>query len=151
MTKFVNINKVESLKKSIMKKNIFSVMMIIAAAIAVMAFTIPYGKSINPQQEKAVSAFPKDVQQIFETSCFDCHSDAASNAKAKMKLNFSKWDELSDAKKVGKMEGINDEVTKGNMPPGKYVTNHPEKALSAEQKDLVSKWIAAESAKLMGQ
>jgi mono/diheme cytochrome c family protein len=151
LIKFVIYNKEKSLKITIMKKSILSVMVVIAAAFAVMAFTLPTFKNINPPQDKPVALFPADVQKIFETSCYDCHSDAASNAKAKMKLNFSKWGELTDAKKVGKMENINEVVSKGDMPPGKYVTNNPDRALGQEQKDLVNKWVTAESAKLMGE
>jgi hypothetical protein len=134
-----------------MKKSLLSVVVLIAATFAVMAFTFPSGKGIIPPQDQKTSLFPDNVQKILETSCFDCHSDAASNAKAKMKLNFSKWSELSDAKKVGKMEGINETIQKNDMPPGKYLEKFPEKVLSAEQKGAVSKWVTEESAKLMGQ
>jgi hypothetical protein len=136
-----------------MKKQILSIVVLFAAFLAVMAFTYPAntGKTANPPQELVKTFFPQDVQKILETSCYDCHSDAASNAKAKMKLNFSKWGELADAKKVGKMENINEVVKKGDMPPGKYITNNPGAALSQEQKDLINKWVTEESAKLMGQ
>jgi len=134
-----------------MKKTILSTLLIITAAIAVMAFTLPSGKNTNPPQDKPVSLFPEDIQKAFETSCYDCHSDAASNAKAKLKLNFSKWGELTDAKKVGKMESINEVVKSGDMPPGKYLEKFPEKAFNQEHKDLVNKWVTEESAKLMGE
>jgi len=133
-----------------MKKMILSAIVLFAAALAMMAFTYPSGKASNPQEQVA-SVFPENVQKIFETSCFDCHSEAASNAKAKMKLNFSKWSELSDSKKVGKMEEINEVITKGDMPPAKYVSNHPEKTVGQEQKDIIAKWVVEESAKLMGE
>ena len=134
-----------------MKKNLLSISVLIAAFFAVMAFTLPYGGAINPPQDQKTALFPENVQKILETSCYDCHSDAASNAKAKMKLNFSKWSELSDAKKVGKMETINDEIKGGKMPPERYLSNNPSKALTQEQKEIVDKWVVDESAKLMGQ
>lgn len=134
-----------------MKKLILSVLVTFVAAFAMMAFTNPKITGFNAPQEKATAVFPEDVQKVLETSCFDCHTDAASNSKAKMKLNFSKWSELSDSKKVGKMEGISEVIKSGDMPPGKYINNYPDKALSQEQKDLISKWVTDESAKLMGQ
>jgi hypothetical protein len=138
-----------------MKKLIISSILLIAAGLAVMAFTYPSvsvsGKNINPPQEKVVPVFPEAVQKIFETSCFDCHGDASSNTKAKMKLNLTKWSELSDAKKVAKMQDINDEVSKGDMPPGRYIENHPDRAPGKEQKDIINKWMTEESAKLMGK
>lgn len=133
-----------------MRKLIISGIVMSLAVLALMAFNYPSFNSGNPQ-DKPASAFPEDIAKIFETSCYDCHSDAASNAKAKMKLNFTKWDELTDAKKVGKMENINEVVSKGDMPPGKYVENHPERALTADQKSLVGKWVTEESKKLMGE
>ncbi len=134
-----------------MKKTFLSFLVIIATSLAVMAFTMPSIKTDNPPQDKVQAMFPDDVQKILENSCYDCHSDASSNAKAKLKLNFTKWSELSDAKKIGKLEGINDEVKGAKMPPERYLSNNPGKALTAEQKELINKYVTEESAKLMGQ
>jgi mono/diheme cytochrome c family protein len=134
-----------------MKRFIISTFIIIAAALAVTAFSIPSGQDNNPPQDKAPVLFPEDVQKILETSCYDCHTEASSNAKAKMKLNISKWSEMSDAKKVGKMESISETIKSGEMPPAKYLEKFPEKALTQEQKDIVTKWVTEESNKLMGQ
>jgi len=138
-----------------MKKKSFSLAAIIAVVLTVMAFTFPSsrlcGQSANPPQDQVASVFPADVQKVIETSCYDCHSDAASNAKAKMKLNFSKWSELSDSKKIGKMENINEVVSKGDMPPAKYQSNYPDRVPGKEQKDIINKWVTEETAKLMGK
>ncbi len=135
-----------------MKKVILSGLALTAAILFTMAFTNPsvIGNQINPQ-EKAASVFPEDVAKIMETSCYDCHTDASSNAKAKLKLNFSKWEEMSAAKKVGKMEAIIDEIKDGDMPPSKYVEKFPDRALNADQMNLVDTWVANETKKLMGE
>lgn len=127
-----------------MKNTLLSLILIITAGFIVVAFT-------NPPQEKPAAQFPADIQKIFETSCFDCHTDLSSNPKSKGKLNFTTWDSLSAAKKVGKLQDISDVVSKGDMPPGKYLEKFPEKAITKEQKDLVIKWAAETSDKLMGQ
>ena len=138
-----------------MKNSVVSVIALFSATLVVLAFTYPAGRlsanNGNPPQEQVAPVFPEAVQKVVETSCFDCHSDASSNAKAKMKLNFSKWSDLSDSKKVGKMEAINEVVSKGDMPPAKYISNHPDKAPGQEQKDIINKWATEESAKLMGK
>jgi hypothetical protein len=138
----------------IMKKLIIPGIILFAAFLAIMAFTIPVnifsGKQVNPPQEKVVSSFPENVTKVLETSCYDCHGDASSNAKALGKLNFAKWNDLTAAQKVGKMQDIIDVVKKGDMPPAKYVTNYPDRALGQDQKDLVIKWANEESDKLMG-
>ena len=133
-----------------MKKTILSTLVIIAASAAVMAFTYTSGTNTNPPQDKAAALFPEDVQKVFETSCNDCHSEASSNVKAKAKLNLTKWGELSDSKKVGKMEAIKDEITKGAMPPEKYAAKYPDHAMTTASKEIVTKWVTEESAKLMG-
>jgi mono/diheme cytochrome c family protein len=132
-----------------MNKTFFLASAIIAASLAVMAFTLPSTGTQNPPQDKAPATLPEDVQKIVETSCFDCHSDAGSNVKAKSKINFSNWSELSDSKKIGKMEAISEVLKSGDMPPGKYLEKNPGAALGQEQKDIVNKWITEESAKLM--
>ncbi len=134
-----------------MKKTVFTAIAIIAASLALLAFTNSSKTVTNPPQEKAAAAFPEDVQKILETSCFDCHSDASTNVKSKGKLNFSKWADLSDAKKVGKMEAMGEEIKEGNMPPEKYLSKFPDHALTQEKKDVINKWISEESAKLMGK
>jgi hypothetical protein len=146
MIKFIEI------KMNSMKKPIFSVIVLFTAALSVIAFTFPSGrpavKKINPPQEKVIPAFPENVAKVLETSCFD--SNSSSNAKALNKINFSKWNDLTAAQKVGKMQDIIDMVKKGDMPPSKYVTNYPERAPGQEQKDIVIKWANEESDKLMG-
>jgi len=133
-----------------MKKSILTIMGIFFAALVLLAFTLPYNLNTNPPQEK-VADFPEDVQKILETSCFDCHSEAASHAKAKSKLNFSKWAKYSDSKKVGKLESINEVITEGDMPPQKYLNKYPDNSLSQDKKDIIGKWITETSSKLMGE
>jgi hypothetical protein len=87
---------------------------------------------------------------MLETSCYDCHISESSNLKAKGKLNFSKWEEMSDAKKVGKMEDIAKEVSEGKMPPSKYLDKNPSATLSKEQVETIVKWTTDETNKLMG-
>jgi hypothetical protein len=135
-----------------MKKLLLSGFALTAAILVTMAFTNASVKH-NPvtPQDQAASIFPEDIAKVMETSCYDCHTDASSNTKAKLKLNFSKWGDLSAAKKVGKMEAINDEIKKGDMPPAKYIEKFPERALNADQKNLVDKWVADETEKLLGE
>lgn len=92
---------------------------------------------------------PDDVQEILKTSCYDCHTSASSNKKGKAALNFDKWDEYKDSKKVGKLDAICEVVSKDKMPPEKYLKNSPEKALSDDQKVLLCSWADKAANKLM--
>jgi hypothetical protein len=134
-----------------MKKTILSLILIVAAAFVVMAFTFPSGINSNPPQDKTAAMFPDDVQKIIESSCYDCHSGTSSNEKALEKLNFSHWGDLSKSKIVGKMNAIEKMLKEDEMPPVKYLNKNPGKALSKEQKGILYKWIDEESDKLMGK
>jgi hypothetical protein len=137
-----------------MKKLIISGFVLFATLLAIMAFTFPGIKTIastnNPPQEKVVPVFPENVDKILQTSCFDCHSETSSNTKALLKVNFSKWNDLTAAQKVGKMQDIIDILKKGDMPPEKYLAKYPDRAPGQEQKDIIIKWAGEESDKLMG-
>jgi mono/diheme cytochrome c family protein len=133
-----------------MKKTILILVTGMAIAAITLAFTIPSEKQVpvNPQDKTAL--FPDNIAKTFETSCYDCHGADASNAKAKAKLNFGNWADLSDSKKVAKLENIAEVVSKGDMPPGRYIEKNAAAALSQEQKDAVGKWAKEESDKLLG-
>lgn len=139
-----------------MKKKILTPLTFMAAFLVVMAFacSAKIGSSShkgNPPQEKPDPGFPKNVSKVIETSCFDCHTNASSNIKAKKKLNFSKWNELSDARKIARMDDICSIINKDKMPPSKYLSKYPDRALNAEQKAIVCKWTNDETKKLMGE
>ena len=137
-----------------MNKLNFPAIVLFFSISALMAFINPsrpsFGSQVNPPQEKVVSPFPQDIAKILENSCFDCHSDASSNEKALAKMNLSKWNDLSAAKKVAKLQDIEDILKKGDMPPAKYVAKYPDRAPSKEQKDVIIKWADSESNKLLG-
>jgi mono/diheme cytochrome c family protein len=134
-----------------MKKSIFILMSGLLIVAALLAFNLPGEKSTDTFTQEETAMFPENIDQIFETSCNDCHGESGSNAKAKTKLNFGKWEDMSAAKKVGKMEGIVEVVKSGDMPPKKYVEKNPGAALSQEQIEAVVQWASDETAKLMGE
>lgn len=132
----------------------FSAFLIIAAIF--MGFINPLPARMLNQAEPLAgfatdSIFPDSVSMIIERSCFDCHSDKSGNFAAKGKLNFTNWNEYTPAKKVGKMEAICEEITEGKMPKKSYVSKNPDKALSQSERELICKWAAAETKKLMGE
>ena len=129
---------------------------VLLAGVALVALILSFSRlesraSQNASQEMTQTAFPEEIGEILQTSCYDCHISESSNVKAKGKLNFSKWDDYSDAKKVGKLESIAEVVKEGDMPPSRYVDKNPAAAMSAEQKEAVVKWTSDEINKLMGE
>jgi hypothetical protein len=136
-----------------MKKLMFISVSIIAF-IGLTAMLHPVREIVSnqlPQGEIVKIDLPDSILKIVENSCFDCHSDRSGNFAAKGKLNFSGWNDYTPAKKVTKMDNICEMITKGKMPKKKYVSKNPDKALTKAQKDLICKWAAEESKKMLGE
>ena len=135
-----------------MRKIIPTILVIFAMVALVLSFTRLESKPSEGSADEIVEAeFPEEISLMLETSCYDCHISESSNLKAKGKLNFSKWEELSNAKKVGKLESIAEELKEGKMPPSRYLDKKPEAALSKEQAEAILKWTEEETKKIMGE
>jgi len=99
----------------------------------------------------------KYVQNIFESSCYDCHSNTttypwynniapvsywlADHIKhGKGHLNFSEWATYSKKKKDHKLEEVIEMVEQGEMPLKEYTWTHSEAKLSEAQVAAVIDW-----------
>ncbi len=132
-----------------MKRTLFLVIIAIGLLVAYVSLTSPAGSAESV--DNAETIFPENVAKIFETSCFDCHTNVSKNVVAKSKLNFDSWDKLTGAQKVGSLDDICTEITKGGMPPSRYLSNYPDRKLTPEQVTLICNWVDEESTKLMGE
>jgi hypothetical protein len=121
----------------------------IGLLVAYVSLTVPEGSAGKINDDETV--FPEKITQILQHSCYDCHTTASSNEKAKGKLNFDQWNELTNIKKIDLMDDICTEVQKGKMPPEKYLTYHPDNKPTAEQVQTICSWVDEESTKLMGE
>ena len=134
-----------------MKKIIPTILISIAVVALIMSFSRLESKPAGDDpQDMAKTGIPEEVTAILENSCYDCHTSEGSNLKARLKLNFSDWNDLSDAKKVGKLDDIAKEVSESKMPPSRYLDKNPSATLSKEQVETIVKWTDGESNKLMG-
>jgi mono/diheme cytochrome c family protein len=95
------------------------------------------------------SEIPEDVLTILSTHCYTCHTTGARSEDALKKVDFKKWDEYNDVKKIGILNDIKEVAEKGEMPPAKYLSRTPDKALSAEDRETLIEWTKKASAKLM--
>jgi mono/diheme cytochrome c family protein len=123
----------------------------IGLLVAYVSLSTPEENNTQAIQNQQMDelGFPEDIMKIFDRSCFDCHISESSNSKAKLKLNFSKWENLSSKKKVSKLDDICEDVREKDMPPKKYLEKYPDNALSDEEISLVCKWVDEEAEKLM--
>jgi|PlaIllAssembly_1097288.scaffolds.fasta_scaffold1151044_2 hypothetical protein len=132
-----------------MKRSILLGLIAIGLLIAYVSLTSPEGSAGSVRSEETV--FPENVAQILQLSCYDCHTSASKSIKAKAKMNFDTWNELTAVQKVATMDEICTEITKGGMPPEKYLSNYPDRKISPEQIKIVCTWVDEESKKLMGE
>ena len=123
-----------------MKKQI---VIIVATGILFLFF-----QSFRPEPPSE-SVFPDEITTILKTSCYDCHYTGASSEKALKAVNFADWEEYRLTKQIGLLGDIGEVVEEGKMPPGKYLENKPEAALSADQAKKLAEWTTQEAEKLM--
>jgi hypothetical protein len=95
------------------------------------------------------SVIPDEITSILKTSCYDCHYTGSSSEKALNALNFEKWDDYRLTKQIGLLGDIGEVVEEKKMPPGKYLENKPEAALSDAMIKQLADWTRQESEKLM--
>ena len=131
-----------------MKKSILIMLLPAIALVALIAAQQP-AQVPEPITEDIELGWPDEVMTVFKRSCFDCHTKESGNIKGKGALNFSKWEGYKLTKKIGKLDGIAEEVTEKSMPPNKYLKNYPDRALSDEEIKLIKEWANAEADKLM--
>ena len=132
---------------------------LLGIGIALVAAQLVRCSHENPPVTAEIQA-PADVQQIFERSCYDCHSNetrwpwysqvapvmwlvAHDVDEGRGHLNFSTWGGLSEKAKTKAKQEIAEIVEKGEMPMGIYVPLHPEAKVSDEDKRKLRAWADA--------
>lgn len=89
-------------------------------------------------------AIPDSLNKIFHTSCLMCHGNNGEMFSRAL-LNFEKWQDYSDSKKIDKAGMICSKLTKGEMPPKSIRDSKPQLIPTKEQVSSICKW--AESLK----
>jgi len=84
-------------------------------------------------------AVPDSVNQIFQTSCMQCHG-SEGRPQSLAKLNFSKWNDYDYATRGDKVTRICSAISDGSMPPKFIRETKPELVPSKEQIDFICKW-----------
>ena len=101
---------------------------------------------------------PKEVQTIFKTSCYDCHSNVTmypwynyiqpvrfvmdSHIKqGKENLNFNEWGNYSKRKQANKLERITKQIKANEMPLRSYTLIHKNAVLNNLQIQAIVSWI----------
>jgi hypothetical protein len=101
---------------------------------------------------------PKNVEVIFKTSCYDCHSNNTAYPwynkiqpvswimeghikEGKSELNFNEFGSYSERRQKSKFKSILSQVKDGEMPLASYTLMHREAKLSENDKKALEDWI----------
>jgi len=102
---------------------------------------------------------PQDVQQLLETSCYDCHSNNTNYPwynkiqpvswflehhieEGKEELNFSDFGSYSGRKQKSKLKSVISQIEDDKMPMPSYTFMHADAKLSEADKKLLINWVA---------
>jgi len=135
---------------------------IISGALAMFAAIqlIPVEHS-NPPIESEISTSP-EVKIILHRACYDCHSNQTTWAwyskvapaswliaydvlEGRKELNFSTWGNYNPGQLTKKLKKSWVEIAENEMPPWSYLLMHKRAALSAEEREILHKWIVDET------
>jgi hypothetical protein len=113
----------------------------------------------------ATSPAPPEVAALLHAACYNCHSyetkwpwyshiapvswlvgyDVNGGRK---RLNLSDWPGEFPDRAARRLENMSENIGYGDMPPWQYKMVHPEARLTQAQRDLMTKWLDAEAARL---
>ena len=140
------------------------ILLVIAIVFIAMQFYRPYENSKNVDNSKdflIVEKAPKEIVEIFKTSCYDCHSNHTeykwydniaplswyvdSNIKrAKFSLNFSEWGDFPSWRRLLFFQGaIPYDIDIKKMPPQNYLLMHSDAEISSDKKEQIARWISS--------
>jgi cytochrome c551/c552 len=144
------------------------ILLILALVFVVIQFIRP--DMTNPPVNEthtidSVVTLPPNVEAIFQRSCDDCHdydtrwpwyaqiSPVSWWLKghvndARKKVNFAEFATYPKKKQAKSLEGICDEVKKGDMPLKTYLPMHPAAKLTDADKALLCQWATTEQARI---
>ncbi|MCR9016171.1 heme-binding domain-containing protein [Aquiflexum gelatinilyticum] len=85
---------------------------------------------------------PANVKAVVEQKCYGCHNAESKNEKGKAKLDWDAFEATKKSKQLATMAKINETLSKGEMPPAKFLENKPEGKLSESDLATLMEWSA---------
>ena len=144
-----------------MKKYVKKILLgLFVVLIVIQFFPVEYNRSeeATPADISTALQVPTDVQTIFTTSCYDCHSNntkypwyskiqpgswfmANHIAEGKEELNFNEFGNYSKRRQKSKLKSIASQIKDDEMPLFSYTLIHRNASLSEAQKQKVLNWV----------
>jgi len=129
---------------------------LIGAFILLQAIQIDIPEPPKIIDPKVALQVPEEIDTMFKTSCYDCHSyqthmpwyghispislEVKSHIKnGRQALNFQEWENYTDEKKQKIYKGIAKTIN-FSMPMPMYLTIHEEAKLTQKQRNQIKTW-----------
>lgn len=124
----------------------------------------PYDPALTMQNDLSM---PKNIANIFNRSCIDCHSDntrwplyayiapvswlvSHDVTEGRKHFNMSEWGTYKTNRKIQRLSGIFQSITDKSMPLPKYLPLHPDARLTDAERDTLAQWAQSTAEALMG-
>lgn len=146
-------------------KKILKIIVIIILVLFVIAQFIPKHNDNNGTITGAnflgnKYPIPANVENIFRTGCYDCHSDHTRYPwytsiqpvsmwlgdhieEAKSRINFSQYLSGSGWKQFHAMEDVQEQMEQNEMPLESYTFIHRDAKLTVEERNTIADWSEA--------
>ena len=117
-------------------------------------------EGISKNDISTIYPVPEDVQSILKTSCNDCHSNNTDYpwyakvqpvtwllndhiTEGKKHLNFSEFASYPIRHQYKRLDEVNEQVKKGEMPLDSYLWLHKDATLNDHQKLTLANWVTS--------
>lgn len=139
-------------------KFIAVVLLVVFVGIQFIPTNRNQSEEVPPTDFMVMNNVPREVKSILMVSCYDCHSNNTQYPwyhrvqpmswyldghveDGKEELNFSEFGSYSNRMQKAKLRSIRSQVEDGEMPLSSYTLLHNEAKLTAEEKQILMKWI----------
>ncbi|MCF6307074.1 MAG: heme-binding domain-containing protein [Flavobacteriaceae bacterium] len=143
----------------------FYIVLLVFAAIQFMPTNYNLSDVVSENDISRNFEVPSDVQQLFKTSCYDCHSNNTQYpwynkiqpvsylmeghiTEGKEELNFNEIGSYSKRRLKSKLKSIISQLDDDEMPMFSYTIIHRDAILSEEEKEQIKDWASSELEKL---
>ena len=141
-------------------KKIAIVLVVILVGMQFIPTDVHRQEEIPKTDLRYVYDVARNVLNILQTSCYDCHSNNTNypwysqvqpirlmmdhHVEEGMKeLNFSEFGNYSERRKRNKLRAISEQIEKGKMPLPSYLWLHSDAKLSNEEKKILMEFISS--------
>ncbi len=127
-------------------------LMIKTALVFLLSLTFVIGDNTptpNPPQDGNGLVMPEDIKLVIEKKCAGCHSAGSKNEKAKEKLIWANVSTMDKTAAASILDEVVEVVSKGEMPPVKFLERFPENKLTEKEAKSIKKWADKSANKLL--